>query len=509
MSPVELLKAISWAGDEAILNAQKPLRKKKHTWLIAAVIAALLVLAGCAAYVLSLHDLTLGSENIGSATEEDVRDLLFLQGFSDSPTFQAAKEWHEWKKEYDPDGKIFFSIDEFPEFPEAYNDYLLYTEEMREKVDALCEKYDLSLKGKTYLDGDMDAFFEKLHISEIFLPGTLEPDWEEQAAECYADGSFHIEFTVNLAEHPVMIGYSCNQKNTFSELALPASPVSEAHQEEFVGADGKSVLLAVWDNNRDLGTTGILAADRGDFFFSVDIFSQDESQVTLEMLETLAASLDFSIQPQSPGTEELAAGQQRYEQLKQRIAEEKEEQRKNLIREMGHVSYDARIQWVMSKDPDATELGYLLWDLDGNGVQELLIGKDGNLRYVFTQENDVAVEVFMAYANSSSLNYRIPQKGQPMGIGVPGGDPKTYLQEDGTIVTQFAGDSEIWLITHMEEGRMVPAQMIKPVSGDAARPWIHEGLLGGIREDKLLTQAEFDELIGTPALLDWTPIAEY
>ena len=82
--------------------------------LIAALIAMLLLLVGCAvAYVLSIQDMKVGEqqeiyqdfsadgrEYLGEKTV--TQQVLTLAGIKGSPSYQAAQEWFDFKQEYDP-----------------------------------------------------------------------------------------------------------------------------------------------------------------------------------------------------------------------------------------------------------------------------------------------------------------------------------------------------------------------------------------------------------------------
>ena len=102
----ELLDAIGNARSQYVAQAQqyrtgqKKLTRKlpgKKLLLIAAIIALAAVLAGCVAYVLGLQGLFMGRYDIDTGwgnTEQ--RDFISIQGFSDSPNYQANKEWQEY-----------------------------------------------------------------------------------------------------------------------------------------------------------------------------------------------------------------------------------------------------------------------------------------------------------------------------------------------------------------------------------------------------------------------------
>ena len=106
MNSNDLFDIIGETPERYVLDAANasakviPMRKRstKRMWLIAAIIALILCLVGCAvAYVLSLGNMILGTEFIEDRTGvTEPRTQLSLQGFVGSNSYQAAKEWFDF-----------------------------------------------------------------------------------------------------------------------------------------------------------------------------------------------------------------------------------------------------------------------------------------------------------------------------------------------------------------------------------------------------------------------------
>lgn len=133
MNANEILDMIGDAKGTYIWEAQRkrtgaaPRRRgsTKRIWLLAAIITVALLLVGCAVvYVLSLQDMKLGEEvwEDYHTGETQPHSALSLQGFAGSPSYQAAKEWYEWKQRYDPNSELLTpSAEAYAEtLPEAY-----------------------------------------------------------------------------------------------------------------------------------------------------------------------------------------------------------------------------------------------------------------------------------------------------------------------------------------------------------------------------------------------------
>ena len=95
MNSMELLEAMGGIRDQYILSAHEERKARrltwKRSWLMAAIIALMLLLVGCVAVILGLQELKVGEflYNNGGGTGE----LISLEGYVGSPGYQANLEW--------------------------------------------------------------------------------------------------------------------------------------------------------------------------------------------------------------------------------------------------------------------------------------------------------------------------------------------------------------------------------------------------------------------------------
>ena len=84
-------------------------KRMPRIWLIAAIIAAMVFLMGCAWIILRMQDMKLGDETLyydvfddeGFVGREPVEmEVLTFAGVKGSPSYQAAKEWFDFLHEY-------------------------------------------------------------------------------------------------------------------------------------------------------------------------------------------------------------------------------------------------------------------------------------------------------------------------------------------------------------------------------------------------------------------------
>lgn len=392
MKAITLLESITGIRDKYILEAHEevsPQRKRpsnRKFLLIAAILALMLLLAGCVAYVLSLRDLKVGdwSAAQGQPAATDKNELISLQGFAGTPGYQALQEWLAFREAYDPDRNLL-NLSPFDDYvePEEYRVYTCYTREMVEKVDELCQKYSLNRITEVYVTAPEEEVYEAVGI-----PGVLNPNApaEVQTYGWYytSDGSFHLEGDAALAgeeSDPIAFQYSCVRKDSFCDYTLNVGDI-DRYEQWRVSQDGRQVLLALsWEK-------GLILADLDDCFISVNILpgAQPLSQ---EVLEAFASIFDFSISPQP--IDAAAANQREAAREAQQAHIRLENQQATAPK-----SYE---EYFLAHRSD-TNGYYTLLDFDGDGTEELAVGYGSAQDYsmLYTLKNGYMEELpFDAY----------------------------------------------------------------------------------------------------------------
>ena len=171
MTDKQLAKRLSNVEDDYILSAQKlaeqdaaPMLVRRPVRRIIALAAVVCVLLGLTAVAavsdwFGLRDLLLPekqevgypvnpehTEENGLPTEQETyrADMISLAGYGNTPESKAVAEWQAFLNSYDPDGTIVGEIGNAPTgFEEEYGLYLVYTQEMADKLDEITAKYGL------------------------------------------------------------------------------------------------------------------------------------------------------------------------------------------------------------------------------------------------------------------------------------------------------------------------------------------------------------------------------
>ena len=492
MNTMDLLELIGQTPDKCVLDAADPVKKRipaKRIWLIAAIITTLAILAGCVAYVLNLQDLVLFERTYENweTGEAEPKAVISLQGPAGSKAYLAAQEWLEWKATYDPERKLY-SQGACAAFPEAYQPYSIYTQEMKDKLDEICDKYDIELMGRPYYDTDNAYVLEALQIGGICR--TDSPvQTEEHIRYIYRNGSFAANCTITPYEalwpEPLLVEYTCYNQDAFHEVVLSIADFEAYEQWNYTTTDGKEVLLALGPDK------ALIFAQNGDWFFAVTQIATKagnvlDGEITMgkEVLETVANAFDFKIQPKAPPEEYFT---QAAERLKEEEAQRLESQEdinweQSYKDTYGVASFEERVRFHLENNSKASRMGYALKDLDGDGKAELLIGWDGYIHHIYSEKNG-ETEAVLDFLNVMNFAY-LTEDGSVANIGQPS---SFFHVENGTRVddTQL----EYW---PMEEN-----------------PWWLRDFSAGTQEQ--ISKERYDKLLNSKERvpMDMLPLTEY
>mgnify|MGYP003303981368 CR=1 FL=1 len=322
-------KFIEEAENVTQLQAGKKVLSFRRPVLIAAIIAMLLMLVGCAVvYVLRMKEIHIGQqqtyqdvfeydpdtgEAIAYIGQEPVtEEVLTLAGIQGSRNYQAAQEWFAFKQEYDPDLSITTELHRngtVPEFPEEYASYNIYSQEMKDKLDEILKKYDLKLIGKTVPFRTEELVCKALGLENILVPGSnavMNLDYAGYQ-EC---GNLNMDFGVILPDADLKT--QCHiyymHKDAFTEDVISLGEIETWEEWNYTTASGEEVLI--FRSPEDW--RGFIFCDMPNYTVTLRytfIHTQygndgdgkmyvDQEIMTDRQIERLADTIDFSIEPQ-------------------------------------------------------------------------------------------------------------------------------------------------------------------------------------------------------------------
>lgn len=367
---------------------------RKRALLIAAAIAAALLLFGCAvAVVSSLQNRKMGEttyrkffDNDGNriVPTEVTSDVVFLYGTRDTPQYKALKEWDAWNESYSPDFTQI-SCENDQGIPEnLYSTYGCYTWEMADKLTEILDKYNLKPldTGFVIAGEDMEAFCKAYSIDGFYHEDS-SAQAELLAGWGYTCGAMELTWNITPSGgRRIMAEMEYIPKDYFATGGSIAVETETFEEWEYTTADGSPVQLAlgsdrafIFRQQENANIFVILYGDKVSFSAApIDPFTREE-------LEQAADTLNLQIAPQPPADAEGFKAQMQ-EAENRRAAKNEEESAGYQQKWEAMHSFDNYTDYLAEKYADSVPNGYYaLWDLDGDGTEELLYADSQGIFY--------------------------------------------------------------------------------------------------------------------------------
>lgn len=385
--------------EEAAPAAAPKTRSLRRPLLVAAAIAAALLLVGCGiVYALRLQDMSIGKasytqrfDDKGKAIDpvEKSLDIITPYGRSGDAIQQALKEWYEFQESYDPDGALLTDEPDIPGIPNQYEyTYSCYTQEMVDKVNEIAAKYNLKLLKEwiPFQRYQSDIFLEETGIQSLLLPDS-GAQITGMVGMLYPPYNFSMEFNlVTENAGTLMTSYGYARKDYFPRAFPGGMDIDAYEQWDHPTPGGTKLLLALSGKGQ-----GEIIAEQENAMIMISIDGNratshtnypDASEVmTKAELESIADQFDYSIQPKEVDRavveEKLAAAEEAY-QAEHAYVPETYTDFSDYLKKNVYIPDESR-QYAFS-------------DLTGDGVDELLLGRDGAFFYWLSMENGEVVE---------------------------------------------------------------------------------------------------------------------
>lgn len=402
MNSMDLINGLNNVRDRYILETQsfrqgeKKVRRlpKRKLWLIAAIVALTLLLVGCAVvYALRMQDLKVGEYSFYVPTEYDEdgnvipvesREPIVLLSLQNT-NLEALKEWLAFTNSYDLDGTIALEADlaaksgapwDIPENMQLT--YGCYSQEMVDKLEEIVGKYHLKLLS-SFIPLNYDessVLFQSLGVN-----GLIEEMPNVQVE--YEDGDLHLEGTFDLNMNITAdmgswkwkqgyASYRYSLKDYFDPITGGMLESTDYTQWNYTRKDGKKVLLVLSEGSARI------YADLPEAFVSIGLdpviwVDGKGVPMTKEALEALSELFDFSIQPK-PTTMERAQKYRAEVEARRAEAQAAAEAEREAMYTAGYQEF---VEYRLETAPNADGLSYVLYDVNGDGVEELVIsGQD-------------------------------------------------------------------------------------------------------------------------------------
>ncbi len=340
MKGKDIFLGLQYIGDDLIQEAEvaalspaaaksAPKRKKtRYPLLIAALIALMLLLVGCAiVYVLGMSSVKIstGSETRDYSEVDGVyvkdphtvsTTTLSLAGLEGSKAYQACADFYAFESEYTARGE---EMSQAGTLPEGY--WGNYLDIMDAKAQELAERYGLKPEGQVLDFPTVRKLCNGLGVERFVrdVPGiSVDVTW----GHCFENGNFRLNLEIHFPEDQ---GYEVtytlgqlfwNRQDSFSRDFVTLVDDGTWTERNYTTAAGSQVLLLRSPNQE----RGYILCNRGEALMTLQLdvnpefYSEDGGVVSVErkpmtdrQLELVADAIDFAIQPRIPTQADVEA----------------------------------------------------------------------------------------------------------------------------------------------------------------------------------------------------------
>ena len=332
MNGKDIFRGLQYIGDDLIENAEtgqfpvqnqesgKTRRPIRRPLLIAAVIALLLLLVGCAAvYVLKMEHVKISSGTdqrdyslVDGVYVKDPHTVstttLSMAGLKGSNAYKACADFYAYETELRTNAS-------------ASGDWAGYDDAINAKAQELAEQYGLKPEGQPLTFRTTRNLCDALGV-ERFVRDSQDVSIDISQGFCRDSGNFFVLLSFAFPEDQ---GYEVtytsgalywNRQDTFSREYFTLEDRGDWVERNYTTSAGNTVLILTSPSQE----RGYIICDRGDALMTVwldanpEILSEDSGVVSAEylhmtekQLNMVADALDFAIQPNIPAQADVDA----------------------------------------------------------------------------------------------------------------------------------------------------------------------------------------------------------
>lgn len=325
MNGKDIFRGLQYIGDDLIENAEtgqfpaqnqgsgKTRRPIRRSLLIAALIALLLLLVGCAAvYVLKMEHVKISSGTdqrdyslVDGVYVKDPHTVstttLSMAGLKGSNAYKACADFYAYETELRTNAS-------------ASGDWAGYDDAINAKAQELAEQYGLKPEGQPLTFRTTRNLCDALGV-ERFVRDSQDVSIDISQGFCRDSGNFFVLLSFAFPEDQ---GYEVtytsgalywNRQDTFSREYFTLEDRGDWVERNYTTSAGNTVLILTSPSQE----RGYIICDRGDALMTVwldvnpELLSEDAGVVSAEyqhmtekQLNMVADALDFAIQPNVP-----------------------------------------------------------------------------------------------------------------------------------------------------------------------------------------------------------------
>ncbi len=338
MNGRDIFMGLKYVGDDLIEQAERGefcakeagRRKTVRPLLLAALIALMLLLVGCAVvYALSMQNFKMENgvqeEPIFAPSSGELegyrsvdQQILTLTGLRGSASYQASQEWFRFRREYDPGLallKELKSTGTVPAFPAEYESYNLYTQELKDQLDGVLAKYNLAPEGSFLAFRTLKNMCAALGIEKI-QTARNDVTIKVRSGHCCSGGNFGLTldftFPTDGGDQLDTTWGELNwyRKDCFSQDYISVADTDDWKEWNYTTASGSEVLIIRSPSD----WRSWIVCDRGEAIMALQIYVQETYSdyirrrgpvLSDRQLELAADAIDFTLRPNRVSQEDV------------------------------------------------------------------------------------------------------------------------------------------------------------------------------------------------------------
>ena len=334
MNNKDIFLGLNYIGEDLIAEAENGTfsarrKESKRTALfrkpffLAALIGLMVFLMGCAWIVLRMQDINLGQKEVTYdaydydsmeylGKETYTEEVFTVSGLKGTPGYAAALEWFNFLQTYDTDRAIQSAVwGNYPAFPAEYEAYYLYSQDMKDTLDGILNKYSLKPVGASLKFRNTRNMCAALGIDRL---QTAENNVSIRVKDgsCYENGNFLLDLDIQFpeaAENNVNSTWGIlrwNRSDCFSDDIIAVEDIENWKEWNYTTSAGTKVLIIRADSDwrgyilccRPEGILSLQVETRKDLLTqNGDHTSAETLFLTDAQMEQIADAIDFGIQP--------------------------------------------------------------------------------------------------------------------------------------------------------------------------------------------------------------------
>ena len=365
---------------------ERLMKKKMRPMMLVAIIAAAIMLMGSAVVVMTLQDLKIGEHsykeesyiddlenNVGET--EFVQEILSLHGIVNTPTYLAHQEWFEFYEEYRANHELTKEENYFIP-PEKYHAYFVFNQEMMDKVDEIAAKYNLKLLGAVadFQREESNVFYQAVGVDSYLKTNSVAVIVNE-SGYFYQEGNFKVEFDLIMPDKeqywalPVYGSIYYSECDNFDTISFYINDPDNIEQWNYVTNAGDELLII---NSESKGYALVFCV-RSDAVIYIRLQTAypspdaPDTTMTARQIEQIAEQFDYTLKVE---TVDMDLAREKLEYFKIIGSIEEFDVTSTNQDKYGYQEY---IDDVLTLEHPENTL-FVLTDINGDGVQELLIG---------------------------------------------------------------------------------------------------------------------------------------